>query len=93
MKGWREIPEGGLILEAGNAIQYKTGSWRSQRPIRDEEKCTNCLICWIYCPDSAILVSDGEIKGIDLEHCKGCGICAKECPVDAIKMVSEKVGE
>ncbi len=89
MKGWREIPEGGLILEAGNAIQYKTGSWRSQRPIRNEEKCTNCLICWIYCPDSAILVENGGIKGIDLEHCKGCGICAKECPVDAIEMVKE----
>lgn len=93
MKGWREIPEGGLILEAGNAIQYKTGSWRSQRPIRDEEKCTNCLICWIYCPDSALLVENGKIKEIDLEHCKGCGICAKECPVGAIKMISEKVGE
>ncbi len=89
MKGWREIPEGGLILEAGNAIQYKTGSWRSQRPIRDEEKCTSCLICWIYCPDSALLVENGKIKGIDLEHCKGCGICAKECPVDAIEMVKE----
>jgi len=89
MKGWREIPEGGLILEAGNALQYKTGSWRSQRPIRDEEKCTNCLICWIYCPDSAILIENGKIKGIDLEHCKGCGICAKECPVGAIEMMKE----
>jgi pyruvate ferredoxin oxidoreductase delta subunit len=89
MKGWREIPEGGLILEAGNAVQYKTGSWRSQKPVRNEEKCTHCLICWIYCPDSAILVENEKIKGIDLEHCKGCGICAKECPVHAIEMVKE----
>jgi len=35
-KGWREIPKGGLILEAGSAEQYDTGSWRSQRPVRDE---------------------------------------------------------
>jgi pyruvate ferredoxin oxidoreductase delta subunit len=89
MKGWREIPGGGLILEAGNAVQYKTGSWRSQKPVRNEEKCTHCLICWIYCPDSAILVENEKIKGIDLEHCKGCGICAKECPVHAIEMVKE----
>jgi len=46
-------------------------------------------MCWIYCPDSAILVEDKKVKEIDLEHCKGCGICAEECPVKAIKMVPE----
>ena len=44
------------------------------------------------CPDSAILVEDAKVVGIDLEHCKGCGICAAECPpkVKAIKMVLER---
>jgi len=88
--GWKEIPEGGLITEAGNSANYETGSWRTVRPVRDEKKCTNCLICWVYCPDSAVLISDGKIKGIDYAHCKGCGICATECPVKAIKMVDEK---
>lgn len=88
--GWKEIPEGGLIVEAGNATNYETGSWRSSRPVRDVDKCTNCLICWVYCPDSSIIVSDEKIKEIDYYHCKGCGICAKECPVKAIKMVDEK---
>ena len=88
-KGWKEIPKGGLILEAGNSEKYETGSWRSLRPVRDESKCTNCLICWVYCPDSSIVVKDGKIKEIDYDHCKGCGICAAECPVNAIKMKDE----
>jgi len=88
--GWKSIPLGGLILEAGNAEEYETGDWRAFRPVRDQEKCTNCLICWIYCPDGSIKVRDEKIAEIDLTHCKGCGICAHECPVDAIKMVEEE---
>jgi len=88
--GWKEIPEGGLIIKAGNSATYETGSWRSARPVRDVDKCTNCLICWVYCPDSSIFTSDGKLTGIDYSHCKGCGICAEECPVKAIKMLDEK---
>lgn len=88
-KGWRDIPDGGLITEAGNAANYITGGWRAFRPVRDKEKCTNCLICWACCPDSAIRVKDGKLTDIDLDHCKGCGICARECPKKIIKMVPE----
>ncbi len=87
--GWRDIPRGGLILEAGNSILYKTGGWRAFRPVRDEAKCTNCLFCWIFCPDSSIIVKDAKMVGFDLDHCKGCGVCAKQCPVDCIEMVEE----
>ncbi|MCK4249128.1 MAG: 4Fe-4S binding protein [Candidatus Omnitrophica bacterium] len=90
--GWKDIPIGGLILEPGNAVEYKTGGWRTFKPVHDKEKCINCLFCWMYCPDSAIKVEDGKVIGIDLEHCKGCGICAKECPpkVQAITMEKER---
>ena len=87
--GWREIPEGGLIVEAGNAVEYITGAWRSQRPVLDLEKCTHCLFCWIHCPDCSILVEEEKMKGFDLDHCKGCGICAQVCPVEAITMIQE----
>ena len=88
-KGWKEIPEAGLILEGGNASKYNTGSWRAFCPVRDEEKCVNCLTCWVYCPDSSVIVKDNKIVGIDLEHCKGCVICAKQCPKQCIEMIPE----
>ncbi|MBI5787411.1 MAG: 4Fe-4S binding protein [Candidatus Schekmanbacteria bacterium] len=93
-KGWKQLPIGGLIIEAGNAEKYVTGGWRSFYPVHDQEKCSNCLQCWIFCPDSAIKVKDGKIREIDMKHCKGCGICAKECPpkIKAITMVEEMKG-
>ena len=88
-KGWKDIPLGGLILEAGNAREYKTGSWRTFKPVWDEKKCTHCLLCWIYCPDSSVIVEESKFKEFDYEHCKGCGICSVQCPVEAIKMIEE----
>ncbi len=91
MGGWKKHPpRGGIITEPGNAEQYSTGEWRSRRPIKDDELCNNCLLCFMYCPDAAICTKDGKMTGINLEHCKGgCGICARECRRKAIKMVDE----
>ncbi len=85
LKGWREIPIGGMILEAGNAAQYRTGGWRAFRPVRGEADCTHCFQCWLFCPDSSILVDADQERmlGFDLAHCKGCGICATVCPVNS----------
>jgi pyruvate ferredoxin oxidoreductase gamma subunit len=89
---WKELNIGGIIPEGGSSARYKTGGWRVERPILNKEKCINCLLCWISCPEGAIKVQDGKIAGIDLDYCKGCGICAVECPpkVKAIDMVPEK---
>ena len=87
--GWKELPSGDF-LEAGSSLNFETGDWRSQRPIWDKKKCKHCLFCWIYCPDSAIVVKDKRMTGIDFRYCKGCGICATECPFEAIEMKEEK---
>jgi len=85
LKGWRDVPIAGMILDAGNAVEYLTGGWRAFRPLHNEEICTHCMQCWLFCPDSSILVDAENEKmiGFDLDHCKGCGICAAVCPVNA----------
>jgi 2-oxoacid:acceptor oxidoreductase delta subunit (pyruvate/2-ketoisovalerate family) len=88
----KNLPIGGVITEGGTAHEYVTGGWRKLKPVLDKGKCTNCLICWVMCPDSSIVVEEGKMIGFDMEHCKGCGICAEECPdkIKAIKMEEEK---
>ncbi len=63
-----------------------TGAWRLKKPVVDKAKCTNCEICWVFCPEAVI---NREDITIDYEFCKGCGICAEECPRGAIEMVLE----
>ncbi|MBI4497331.1 MAG: 4Fe-4S binding protein [Chloroflexi bacterium] len=87
--GWRTISPGGVVTQAGNSVLYETGSWRTLRPIIHFDACSHCMICWLFCPDSAFLTEGKLLIGVDLEHCKGCGICAVECPKQCIEMVEE----
>lgn len=88
--GWKSIPIGGLILTPGNAAAYKTGEWGVFKPVWNSKTCIQCMICWVNCPDSSILVKDGKVTGIDYEHCKGCGICAQVCPTKPKSINMEK---
>lgn len=92
IKKWKagRHPQGATIPVSGNADEYKTGSWRTEKPEWHEDLCSQCMICWIFCPDSSIKVSEGKMTAIDYDHCKGCGICATECPKNAITMEPEE---
>ncbi len=83
---WQDLTTGLQIHEPATSKLFKTGEWRTQTPILDHEKCTDCLLCVPYCPDSCIPVKDGRRGNFDLDHCKGCGICVKACPFHAISM-------
>jgi len=76
------------LIGPGSFVENKTGTWRTFKPILDEENCNMCLICWFYCPEGCMKREDERLK-IIYDYCKGCGICEEVCPKDAIKMVRE----
>lgn len=80
------LTEGMHIYNAGTSKLFKTGEWRNNTPVYQEDKCKHCFLCAPVCPDSSIIVNNGKMTGIDLDHCKGCGICANVCPFGAITM-------
>jgi pyruvate ferredoxin oxidoreductase delta subunit len=85
---WKEMDEA-AVIKGGTSAKYDVKGWRVVRPVIDEAKCTNCLLCWIYCPEPAIVRHEGAKVTIDYAHCKGCGVCESECPVRAVTMVKE----
>lgn len=88
---WQEMTVGGEIACGGTSKCTMTGEWRADRPVWAEDKCKQCLLCALYCPDSSIPVADKKRADFDYDHCKGCGICSKVCPFGAIDMIQEGV--
>jgi len=86
---WKDLEIGAIITEPGNASQYKTGDWRSQKPVHDFSRCIKCGLCQIYCPEGCIHQNTEGYFDADLFYCKGCGICYRECPTFAITMEEE----
>ncbi|MHA1608108.1 MAG: 2-oxoacid:acceptor oxidoreductase family protein [Candidatus Freyarchaeota archaeon] len=86
---WTDLPPVPVSTPSKGSIG-KTGSWRTHRPVIDEEKCVKCLFCWMYCPEAAITVNSEGYPQIDYDYCKGCGICSTECPKEAIRMIVEE---
>ncbi|MFC2075477.1 FAD-dependent oxidoreductase [candidate division KSB1 bacterium] len=50
--------------------------------------CNGCGVCFVFCPDAAILPDGNEFK-INYDYCKGCGVCAEECPRAVIDLEEE----
>ena len=85
------VSESGIekVTNTGNSSLRHTGNWRTFRPTIDYAKCTDCMICYAYCPESAMSVgNDGRVE-IDYDNCKGCMICMAECPLRAVTQSRE----
>ena len=87
---WKDLKPGCVVTEPGSAKQYKTGSWRSRKPVTDLTKCNKCGLCYVYCPEGCVHADSQGYFIPDMEYCKGCGICAHECPREAIAMEEEQ---
>ena len=86
----KDLTIGGNIYCAGNAREFKTGDWRSMKPVWDEEKCKQCGLCFAVCPENSIPVGkDCKRTETDFDYCKGCGVCAQVCPFKEIEMKVE----
>ena len=87
---WQDLPTAGRSTP-GSAPQPTTGGWRTGlKPQVQLSACVNCLLCWLYCPDSAITLDGTTFTGFDETFCKGCELCAAVCPTGAISMVEER---
>ena len=65
-----ELTPGGIIYQAGNAREFKTGDWRSMYPVWIPEKCTQCGLCFPVCPDDSIPVNkECKREDFDYDYC------------------------
>jgi len=86
----KDIEMGAMVKEPGNARQYKTGDWRSQKPTYDFSRCIKCAVCQIFCPEGCIEPNAEGYYEANMYYCKGCGICVRECWTKVITMVEEE---
>ncbi len=78
------------VAARANAYLRKTGDWRIFRPDLDLDKCNGCTLCFVYCPEGAIKLTDKDRPIIDYDYCKGCGLCIEECPTHALTSLREE---
>jgi len=91
--GYANAPIGGAILNPGNTIDRDvSGSRTGKIPVWHADKCIQCAMCELSCPDYCfsfeLETRDGKElmfnKGIDYQYCKGCLKCVAVCPKAAL---------
>jgi len=87
---WKDLEIGCIVTEPGSAKVYQSGTWRSQRPTYNFDRCIKCGLCALFCPEGCIEQNKEGNFEANLYYCKGCGICARECWTKVITMVEEE---
>lgn len=88
-KQLRHIAKAYHIGGAGPATAYNGAVWREDKPVWNRKSCFKCAVCYLSCPDAAIMQVEDGYYDINPDICKGCGICARECPNDVITMTPD----
>lgn len=100
--GYRNAPIGGVILNPGNtALKDLSASRQGYLPEFRREKCTDCGLCDMVCPDLCFVWEQNVdkkgrpaqvLRGIDYRYCKGCLKCVEACPTSALVDMREAEG-
>ena len=77
----------GACFESGHLVS-SNAAFRTHTPVLNQSRCVKCMLCYLMCPEGAIVPVEGKIT-IDMTLCKGCGICAAECKKRALLMTVE----
>jgi len=100
--GYKSAPIGGVLPTPGNTAHNDLHTSRTGwMPVLDQEKCIDCGMCDMVCPDLCLVWSthtgdDGnpliKLDGIDYQYCKGCMRCVETCSTRAITREAETPG-
>lgn len=97
--GYRTAPQGGINPHFGNSvINDLSPSRQGYIPLFIQERCINCGLCDVTCPDMVFQFQKGIYKGkemmvnkgLDYYHCKGCLRCVTICPSNALVSAKEE---
>jgi pyruvate ferredoxin oxidoreductase gamma subunit len=100
--GYRSAPLGGVLPTPGNTAHNDLHTSRTGWiPVLDRDKCIDCGMCDMVCPDLCLVWSthvdaDGQpgvmLDGVDYRYCKGCMRCVETCSTGAMTREEEVPG-
>jgi len=100
--GYRTAPIGGVLPMPGNTVHNDLHASRAGwLPVLDDDKCIDCGMCDMVCPDLCLVWSTHEgdqgqpvvkLEGIDYQYCKGCMRCVETCSTFAMTREAEIPG-
>ncbi len=98
--GYANTPSGGVITNPGNTVHKDLSASRQGIfPLYHRERCIDCGLCTMTCPDYVFAWEQGidkkgksvmVMKGPNYQYCKGCLKCVEICPVEALTMECER---